>query len=188
MHILNDFKTSVRKAFDEIDLHWESYDGLVVAGTHSPHNTDEIIMQIRKARENNVPFLGICMGFQLMAIEWVRSMGGLEQANSTEIDRQTPNPVVVKMLERHTGIRPVTWFDNTVSYESHWHSYAMNPYYLRYFPQELWDVSFGEHAIEMLRARFHPFFWGTQFHAEYQSSKDKPHKLLVEFINVCKQV
>lgn len=185
-HTETDFKTSVEKALEEIDPAYRSYEGIIVTGSHAPQEVEEKLALINRARTENIPFLGICMGFQLAAIEWVRDIAKLDRANSTEIDKDTPNPVVVKMNERHTGIRPVSWFDGTTSYESHWHGYALNPYYLRYFPQELWEVSLGEHAVEMLRYKPHPYFWGTQFHPEYESSKDKPHKLLVEFIKAAK--
>lgn len=183
-----DFYTSPEKALTEIDPDWRNYNGLIIVGSHSPDKEDaELkIQKIKEARENKTPFLGICYGFQLMVIEWVRNAANLPMANSTEIDPNTPNPVIVKMNERHTGIRPVTWFDGSVSYETFWHNYAMNPYYLRYFPEELWDVSFGEHAIVMIKLRDRSFFVGVQFHPEYESSREKPHKLLREFIEVCK--
>lgn len=181
-----DFSTSVEKALAEIDPHFQSYEGIIVTGSHAPQEVEEKISLIRKARHEGIPFLGICMGMQLAAIEWVRDIAKLERANSTEIDKDTPNPVVVRMSERHTGIRPVSWFDGTTTYESHWHQYALNPYYLRYFPQELWDVSLGGHAVEMLRYKPHPFFWTVQFHPEYQNATDKPHKLLVEFLKSAK--
>ena len=62
MELLNDFQTSVRKAFNEIDPAWESYDGLVVCGTHNPRNVEGMIEKIRYARENYRQFLGICFG------------------------------------------------------------------------------------------------------------------------------
>lgn len=185
-HSESDFHTSVEKALEEIDPKYKTYTGLVIIGSHAPENIDEKIQLIKEAREAGTPFLGICLGFQLMAIEWIRTMTGEAKANSTEVDPNTPTPVVVKMKRKHTGIRPVTWFDGTVSQESHWHQYALNPFQLKYFPNELWEVSLGEHAVEMLRYKPNPFYWGVQFHPEYESSKDIPHKLLVSFIEACK--
>lgn len=186
-HSDKDFHTSVEKALEEIDPKYASYPGLVIIGSHAPEKIEEKLALIKDAREKGIPFLGICLGFQLMAIEWVRTMAGLADANTTEVDPNTPTPVIVKMKKRHTGIRPVTWFDGIVTNESHWHNYALNPFHLRYFPQELWDVSIGEHAVEMLRYKAHPFFWGVQFHPEYESSADNPHPLLQNFIDACKQ-
>ena len=189
MEILNDFKTSVIKAFDEIYPQWNSYSGLVIAGTHSPTKVELplLIEKIKLARENKKPFLGICYGFQCAFIEWCINEINLKDASSTEIDPETIYPAVVKMKNRLTGIAPVTWFDNSITYESHWNGWAANPYYLQYFSPDIWDVSFGENCVEMIRIRQHPFFWGVQFHPEYESSKDKPHKLLVSFLETCKR-
>lgn len=181
-----DFNTSLEKALGEIEPNFTALPGIIVTGSHLMNGIEEKLALIKKAREENIPFLGICAGMQLASIEWVRNFANLKEANSTEINKNTPNPVVVKMKERFTGIAPVTWFDGNVTYESHWHNYALNPYYLRYFPNELWDISFGKHCIEIMKLKIHPFFWLTQFHSEYQSSKDKPHPLLLEFINICR--
>src|SRR3990167_1004682 len=84
MEILNDFSTSVIRALSEIDKDWESYDGLVVCGTHSPHDVEMMIDKIRQARESRRPFLGICFGHQLAAIEYARNVLGIKDATSQE--------------------------------------------------------------------------------------------------------
>ena len=131
MEILNDFTISVEKALTEIDSGWRSYNGLIVCGTHDPKNTDKIIKQIKNARENNIPFLGICMGFQLMLIEWMRSVG-FESANSAEIDPNATPKVISNLPNVRVGIRDVYWRGKE-SKESHWHNFALffliNPHY-----------------------------------------------------------
>src|SRR3989339_1800464 len=84
MEIIGDFNTSVKKALDETDNNWENYDGLVVCGTHSPHDTETIIDRIREARGNNIPFYGECFGHQLACIEWARNVMGIKNATSEE--------------------------------------------------------------------------------------------------------
>lgn len=175
MEILNDFKTSVRKAFSEIDKDWESYDGLVVAGTHSPKDVDDALVKIQFARETQRPFLGICFGLQLMAIEYARNILKIKDATSEEFGKGTP--VVVKLPSLRVGIFPV----NGVM-ESHWHNYKVDQ---QYFLKE-----FDGHMImtdDVLEEISKDNMVGVQYHPEYQSSKDKPHPLLVEFLKQCKE-
>lgn len=153
MQILNDFSTSVHRALKEIDKNYLERNGLVICGTHSPHNTEELIEEIRKARVNGTPFLGICFGHQLAAIEYARNVLGIEDATSEEFGEGTF--VVVKRPELNVGLKDG---------ESYWHNYDVN------IPTK------------------HPdHFFTCQFHPEYQSSKEKPHPLLVEFIKLCKK-
>lgn len=153
MVILNDFTTSVEKALSEIDKNWKSYNGLVICGTHTPHNTEEMIEQIRHARENNIPFLGICFGHQLCAIEHARNVLGIKDATSEEFGIGTF--VVKKLPQLKVGL---------IDGESYWNNYEV-----------IWkDWNKPDNFIT------------CQYHPEYQSSKDKPHKLLVDFINKCK--
>ena len=89
MTILNDFSTSVRKALEEIDPKYESYNGLVICGTHSPHDTEDMILKIEQARKTGRPFLGICFGHQLAAIEYARNVLGIGDATSEEFGKGT---------------------------------------------------------------------------------------------------
>lgn len=102
MVILNDFQTSVVKALNEIDPNWRSYNGLIVCGSHSPQNTEEMIGAIKIARETNTPFLGICAGHQLAAIEYARDVLGIPDATSEEFGVGTP--VVKKRPELKVGM------------------------------------------------------------------------------------
>src|SRR3990167_2716060 len=132
MEILNDFSTSVIRALSEIDKDWESYDGLVVCGTHSPHDVEMMIDKIRQARESGRPFLGICFGHQLAAIEYARNVLGIKDATSEEFGQGT---FVVKKLPG-------------------------------------WEKPNN--------------FITVQFHFEYQSSKQRPHLIGVQFLKMCK--
>lgn len=173
----NDFNTSVEKALTEIDPKWREYPGLIICGTHSPEMVEEKVSALKMARENGVPTLGICFGFQLMAIEWARNVRGMIGANSTEIDPDTKHPVVVKMPELRVGM-----FDADGRKESFWHNYKVaDPAFL--YPE--WNVSTQDGLVVSMNLKGLPFFWGTAYHPEYGSSKDKPHPILKHFIEVC---
>lgn len=165
----------------EIDPKWRDYGGLIVCGSHSQDLVEEKIAQIRKAREERTPFLGICFGFQLMCVEYARNFLKLEKANSMEIDPLTPDPIIVKMPELRVGIHSVEGRQ-----ESFWHNYRFNDQYLPWYAPNF-DVTMTYDIAEKMRLKQHPFFVGIQFHAEYQSSASNPHPLLKEFIDVCRK-
>jgi len=151
MEILNTFNTSVEKALSEIDSKWQTYDGLIICGTHSPSNTEFMIDRIAEARKTGRPFLGICAGHQLAAIEWARA-NGTPDATSEEFGEGTF--VVKKLPELNVGLKDG---------ETYWNNYEV-----------VIDWDKPDH------------FFTTQAHPEYQSSKEKPHPLLVKFLNACK--
>lgn len=186
MELLGDFRTTVRRALDEIDPKWRTYPGLVVCGTHSPGNIIPQLEAIKKARVEKEPFLGICFGMQLALIEFCRNVFGCKDANTEEINPNVPRRVIVKMPDLRVGMYPVTNEDGEVSMESHWHNYSFNKGYHREF-SDYFDISYTNDIAEIVKLRGDQFFMGVQFHPEYQSSKSKPHPILVQFINICKQ-
>ena len=183
MNLLNDFTTSVERSLTEIDSNWKTYSGLIVCGTHNPKNVETTIAAIKNARENNIPFLGICMGFQLMLVEWMRHLG-FSEANSAEISSNAVPKVIVPLPEIRVGIRPVYWKGKEYQ-ESHWHNFAFARKHKEYFEKD-WELSFTDGVLEIAKLKQHSFFLGTQFHPEYQSTKDKPHHILKWFIEKCK--
>ncbi|KKM72329.1 hypothetical protein LCGC14_1421690 [marine sediment metagenome] len=162
MIILNDFSTSVRKAFTEIDSDWEDYQGLVVCGTHSPHFLDipGQIDMLKGFRESGRPALGICFGLQLMAIECAKNVYGDKIATSEELDDRG-SFIVVKLPKLHIGL-----FDG----ESYWNNYEVIPEFIEMMKRDI----------------FTDKYFGVQFHPEYQSSKLSPHPVLKQFLEVCK--
>lgn len=150
MEILNAFDTSVRRALKEIDPKWQTYNGLIICGTHSDVNVDIMVEKIQKARESGAPYLGICSGYQIAAIEHARNVLGIEDATSEEYS-DTGTFVVKKLPELNVGWR---------GGETFWNNYEVA---IDYEPPEN--------------------FFVTQSHPEYQSTKDKPHPLLVNFLN-----
>lgn len=153
MEIYNSFQTSVKKALDEIDPNWPKYRGLIICGTHSPHDTEKMINRIKEARENGEPALLICAGHQLGAIEYARNILGIKDATSEEFGEGTF--VVKKRKDLKVGL-----YDG----ESYWNNYEV--------------VLDGWEKPEN--------FFTSQFHPEYESSIDKHHPLLVEFIKYAK--
>jgi CTP synthase (UTP-ammonia lyase) len=160
MVILNDFSTTVRRALEEIDPNYESYEGLVVCGTHNFHDVEMMIGEIKKARENGTPALLICAGHQLAWIEYCRNVLGIKDATSEEISNQGTFVVVKRpmlLVGLHDG-------------ESWWSNYRCVT------ENSNWDEWLDEH----------PNFISVPFHPEYQSSWTNPHKLLVKFIEYAK--
>lgn len=184
MELIGDFNTSVEKALTEIDSNWKEYNGILVCGTHNPKNIENTILKIKEARENKIPFLGICMGFELMLVEWVRNLG-FPFANSEEIDSNAIPKVISQLPEVRVGIRSVYWRGKETK-ESHWHNYAFARKQTDRFEKD-WELSFTDGILEIAKLRNNPFFMGTQFHPEYQSSKDNPHWILKEFLIICKK-
>lgn len=155
MKIFSDFQTSVRKAFDEIDPNWESYNGIVICGTHTPRaeEVDRLLGEIKNARDTKTPFLGICFGHQLCAIEYARNILGIKDATSEELGEGTH--VVKKSGSLKVGLHEG---------ESYWNNYEV--------------------VIDVKKP---DFFLSTQSHPEYQSSIDRPHPLLVQFLELCRK-
>lgn len=111
MKLLGDFQTNVRRVFNEIDPSWEQYRGIVICGSHNPTNHEELIFEIKRAREAHTPFLGICYGHQLATIEYARNVLGIKDATSEEFGKGT---FVVKKRSNikvgwHEG---ETWWSN----------------------------------------------------------------------------
>src|SRR3990167_5651834 len=154
MELLNDFTVSVEKALEEINSNWRNYDGLIIAGTHSPHDVEMMIDKIREARETGRPFLGICFGHQLAAIEYARNVLGIKDATIEEFGQGTF--VVKKLPELNVGLK---------NGESYWNNYEV-------------DLPGWEKLKNFITVQFHP---------EYQSSKQRPHPILKEFLKCSKE-
>jgi CTP synthase len=158
------------------------------------------------AYENNIPYLGICFGMQMSVIALAR-LAGLSQANSTEFDRDTPDPVISTMaeqvgkentggtmrlgdypcvLERGTKARKIYGSEQVI--ERHRHRYEVNNAYRDQYEQ--WGLKISGRSpdgslVEMVEAPGHPFFIGTQAHPELKSRPNRPHPLYTAFVKAC---
>lgn len=181
-----------------------SSQGLLVASGFGQRGVEGKIAAIRYARENNVPFLGICLGMQCAVIEFARNVAGLSNANSSEFNPNTPHPVIDLLpgqrdlqdkggtmrlgsypcrLEKETLAKQIYCTDEIA--ERHRHRYEVNNTYRR--PLQEAGLVFGGLSpdgtlVEMLELPNHPWFLAVQFHPEFKSRPQKPHPLFQSFI------
>ncbi len=171
----------------EIEL--AEMDAIVVPGGFGSRGTEGKVEAVRYARENDVPYLGLCLGFQMAVIEYARNVLGLAGAHSAEIDEDTPHPVIdilpeqedvedmggtMRLGAHETDIRAGTLahelYDATECTERHRHRYEVNPDYI----ERLEDAGLrfsgrSGRRMEVLELPDHPYFVGTQFHPEFRS-------------------
>src|SRR4030042_6620306 len=184
--------------------------GIVVPGGFGGRGIDGILNTIKYARESNKPYFGLCYGMQLATVEFARNVAGLPKAHTTEIDPQTPNPVIhimpkqeklligreyggtmrlgsfaCKIFERTLAKKA---YKTNLAYERHRHRYEFNNYYKQKLQKAgliISGTSPNGKLVEMIELASHPFFVGTQFHPEFKSRPLKPHPLYDQFIKAC---
>jgi CTP synthase len=185
----------------------KEYDGIFVPYGFGPRGTEGKIAAITFARENDVPFLGICYGFQLAVIEFARHVCNLKGANSTEINPDSPNPVIDLMPEQkgvetkgatmRLGSHKIVVEPDTVAYklykseeifERHRHRFEVNLDYLETLRKNGLVFS-GKSAdgrrMELLELPDHFFFFASQFHGEFKSRPGRPDPEYYGFIKAC---
>jgi CTP synthase len=184
-------------------------DGLLVAPGFGTRGVEGKISAIKFARENNIPFLGICLGMQCAVIEFARNVLGMEKANSTEFNNKTPWPVIDMMEEQKKisglgGTMRLGKFDCTIQQgskafevyqseqisERHRHRYEFNNKFADDFSSndmQLSGINKQGKLIEIIELKNHPWFIGVQFHPEYKSTVANPHPLFVNFVKAAKQ-
>ncbi|MCL1470533.1 CTP synthase [Argonema antarcticum] len=182
----------------------EGVNGIVVPGGFGNRGVDGKIAAVKYARENNIPFLGLCLGMQCSVVEWARNLAGLEDANSAEFAPDTPNPVINLLPEQQDvvdlggtmrlGLYPCRLALNTLAYrlyqqeviyERHRHRYEFNNAYRNLFLESGYAISGTSpdgRLVEIIELPNHPFFIATQFHPEFQSRPSTPHPLFKGFI------
>jgi CTP synthase len=179
--------------------------GILVPGGFGSRGIEGKIAAIRYARENKIPFFGICIGLQCAVIEFARNVAGLRKAHSTEMDDQTPYPVI-SLLTEQQGVKDMGGtmrlgaypcriqsksmaakaYHEKVIFERHRHRYEFNNQYreqLENLGMQFSGVSPDETLVEMVELKNHPWFVATQFHPEFKSKPTKAHPLFREFIN-----
>jgi CTP synthase len=229
---LHDAYMSVREAVKhaalsvglEVDIAWvhsaelekgrgwdvvESVDGIIVPGGFGSRGIEGKIQAARYARENSVPYLGLCLGMQLMVVEFARYVLNDEDVNSTEFDRGTTHPVIDLMPDQRgivdmggtmrLGLYPCQLQPGTCAagayqqdlvQERHRHRFEFNNAYretLEKAGMSYSGLSPDGRLVEIAEIRDHPFMLGTQFHPEFLSRPNRPHPLFVAFIEAVQQ-
>ncbi len=190
-------KSNVKKELKDLQ-------GVLVAPGFGSRGISGKIEAVQYARENNIPFFGICLGMQCAVIEFARNVLGLDDAHTTEIDESTKHPVISMMEEQKTianmggtmrlgaykcQLKPKTKvaaaYNTDVISERHRHRYEFNNNYLKDF-EKAGMISAGKNPetglVEIVEIPNHSWFVGTQFHPEYKSTVDNPHPVFVAFI------
>lgn len=226
---LHDAYMSVREALKhaaiqqgvEVDLLWvhsaelekgrgwdviNSAHGVIVPGGFGSRGIEGKIQAARYARQNKVPYLGLCLGMQLMVVEFARDALGNEETNSTEFDRSTPHPVIDLMPEQRDiadmggtmrlGLYPCVLQPGTLTaaaygteevvQERHRHRFEFNNSYrnpLQEKGMRFAGLSPDQRLVEIVEIADHPFMVGTQFHPEFLSRPNNPHPLFSAFVH-----
>ena len=183
-------------------------DGLLVAPGFGFRGVDGKIIAVKYARENNLPFFGICLGMQMAAIEFARNVLNIREADSTEMNPDTPEPVIDMMEEQkkismkggtmRLGSYPCVVKEDTLAYtiyqkreinERHRHRWEFNNKYLKQF-ESAGMIASGINPqsglVEIFELTDHPFFVGVQYHPELKSTVENPHPLFAHFIKAAK--
>lgn len=198
----------------ELDLRWVSAEDLennpadpylkdvaaiVVPGGFGVRGIEGKVKAVRYAREQKIPFLGLCLGMQCVIIEWARNVAGLDHANSAEFDPHTPYPVINLLPEQQDvvdlggtmrlGLYPCRLtpkslshklYNQEVVYERHRHRYEFNNTYRNQFLESGYQItgtSPDGRLVEIIEMLDHPYFVACQFHPEFQSRPNRPHPL-----------
>ncbi|MCI4344783.1 MAG: CTP synthase [Thermoplasmata archaeon] len=178
-------------------------DAVLVPGGFGPRGVEGKMVAIGVARTEGIPFLGVCYGFQMAAVEFARAVLGLPQATSTEVDPHTPDPVVCLLEEQNAvadlgatmrlgaqrvilepGSKIASIYGRNEVWERHRHRYEINPNYLDRFSSHGLRVAGRsvDGRVEVLELADHPYFLGVQYHPEFLSRPEAPHPLYVELV------
>ena len=188
---------------DEMERELRKVSGVVVPGGFGPRGIEGKVQAVKFARERGIPYLGLCYGLHMAVIEVARNLCGLEGANSTEIDPQTPHPVIDLMPGQRgvemggtmrLGLWPCQLRPGSIAAEAyaqpnvnerHRHRFEVNNDY-RHMLEDAGLVVSGaspdNNLAEIMEFQDHPFFVGVQFHPELRSRPNRPHPLFLKFI------
>jgi len=181
--------------------------GILVAPGFGERGIEGKLMAIRYARENNIPFFGICLGMQTACVEFARNVLGLKDAASTEVDKNTSNPVI-DMMEDQKGMtqkggtmrlgaypcelkkktKAFEAYKHTTISERHRHRWEFNNAYLEQFEKAgmtATGLNPDTGLVEIMELKDHKWFVGVQFHPELKSTVENPHPLFVSFVKAC---
>ena len=189
---------------EELERELKKVSGVVVGPGFGPRGTEGKVATARYARESGLPYFGICYGLHMAAIEFARNVCGLTGANSTEIDPETPYPVIDLMPTQkgvemggtmRLGLWPCWLQEGTKAAEAygeshiserHRHRFEVNNDYRQQMAQAGFiasGTSRDGNLVEIMELKDHPFYMGVQFHPEFRSRPNRPHPIFREFIH-----
>lgn len=181
----------------------KDFSGILVPGGFGNRGTAGKLATIQYARKNNIPFLGICFGMQLACIEYARNAKGLKDANSTELDAQTKNPIIDYLPNQYNGInmggtlrlglydckltpntKTALAYSQDLVKERHRHRYEFNNKFLNIFDDNFVVAGTNPQTnlVEIVELKNHPWFVACQFHPEFLSRPQRPHPLFRDFV------
>ncbi|MCT4596729.1 MAG: CTP synthase [Vallitalea sp.] len=189
---------------ENVTKYLKDADGILVPGGFGDRGIEGKIIAVQYARENKIPFLGICLGMQCAVIEYARNVLGYEGAHSSELNPDTKYPVIDLMPEQkdidelggtmRLGAYPCKVVDNSLAYEAynteliyerHRHRYEFNNEYRDEITKaglSIVGVSPDDRLVEMVEIKDHPWFIGVQFHPEFKSRPNRVHPLFRDFV------
>jgi CTP synthase len=195
---------SERLTDEEAERELAACDGVLVPGGFGVRGIEGKIQAARYAREEGIPYLGICLGMQIAVAEFARHVAGMDGANSTEFDPETPYPVIDLLPEQkevrdmggtmrlgadpvklHDGTRAREVYGEAVIYERHRHRYEVNNHLrkrLEHAGLVFGGTSPDDRLVEVIELPDHPFFVASQFHPEFKSRPLRPQPLFREFV------
>ncbi|MFN0202229.1 MAG: CTP synthase, partial [Bacteroidia bacterium] len=194
---------------DNVSRLFAGLDGVLVAPGFGERGVDGKIISVKYARENNLPFFGICLGMQVAVIEFARNVLNLPEANSTEFNAKSPDPVISMMEEQkkvkqlggtmRLGEYNCELMKDSIAYrayhkkqiqERHRHRYEFNSDYRKQFEDagmKMTGINPETQLVEIIELANHPYFLAAQFHPEYSTTVENPHPLFVAFTEAAYQ-
>jgi CTP synthase len=188
----------------EADERLSRADGILIPGGFGGRGIEGKIRAAQVAREHRIPYLGICLGMQIAVMEFARHVAGMDGANSTEFDPETPHPVIDLLPEQkevrdlggtmrlgadpvkiHSATRARDLYGEAVIYERHRHRYELNLFLRKRLEAAgliVSGTSPDERLVEMIELDEHPFFVASQFHPEFKSRPERPAPLFRDFV------
>ncbi len=193
----------------EVRARLEAADGILIPGGFGVRGIEGKITASRISRELRIPFLGVCLGMQMAVADFARHVAGMDGANSTEFDPETPFPVIDLLPEQkevsdmggtmrlgadpiklHEGTRAREIYAEAVIYERHRHRYEVNNFLRKRLEAAglvISGTSPDERLVEIIELRDHPYFIASQFHPEFKSRPQRPAPLFREFVGAALQ-
>ena len=191
----------------DLEKEFKDVDGIIVPGGFGDRGIEGMILSARYARENKVPYLGLCLGMQIAAIEFARDVLGYEDANSSEFNSESFHKVIDYLpgqnkeidmggtlrlgaypCKTKEGSKLRETYESELISERHRHRYEFQNIFRDEFEargMSICGTSPDDYYVEAIEVKDHPFFVGVQYHPEFKSRPNKPHPLFKGFIKAC---